>query len=135
MFSFNGCIIAYCCYFGFSHLIHFKGAHIFKSLLLAIFTGCMLAVLFQYGTRQRKKLNSLLLGLGEKSYSLYVVHLPILSLLLSFFKTMKIANPYIIYFSGILGVSFVTLIFYKFIEHPMHNFAVRSSNRVIKRFC
>ena len=70
MLSFNGCILAYCCYFGFSHLIHFKSAHIFKSLLLVIFTGYMLAVLFQYGTRQRGKLNCLLLGLGEKSYSL-----------------------------------------------------------------
>ena len=71
--------------------------------------------------------------IGEYSYSLYVIHLPIVVLLKFFAKDSELGAEPIFYFINILAVIISTALFYNIIEKPSHEYAKSSSNKALQR--
>jgi peptidoglycan/LPS O-acetylase OafA/YrhL len=63
--------------------------------------------------------------LGERSYSLYVVHIPVLGLV----SVLGIAAGRDLYWCAPVAIAVVTLLAYRFVEHPAHEFGRRSRRR------
>ncbi len=67
-------------------------------------------------------IHNLLLRLGEASYSLYLIHLPLLIAMFKIAARLNITNAYIlnfILFTVICILCIISLIFYKIVEKPM----------------
>lgn len=120
--------ILYAIYIVLANYIQFKGSHVFKSLYLAILTAVFLfgMVSFEYKKEAHIISRKLLffVGFGEASYSLYVIHLPIISLVTYFMADFTGLSPTFLYILKIIFVIMATLIFFKFIEKPSHRMAL-----------
>lgn len=129
--AFWKCLLAYVLYFVVSHAMYFKGAHIFKSLLLAMTAAYFLVALFNLSRMNNKPSRNVIydtaVWLGERSYSLYVIHIPVLSLITLFINKNNILGANGIYIATLVAVIIITSIFYVLIERPLHNYAVKSS--------
>ncbi len=72
--------------------------------------------------RRSITVNKFLLKLGESSYSLYLLHLPVVVATLKIIQLMGIRNSLIIHFILILlvaGICYGSIIFFRFVEKPL----------------
>lgn len=134
-------LFIYLSYFIFCLTLHFKGIHLIKSLLFAMNVGFILMFLFQKEHTIKSKSNKsnafftrikiVFTTIGEMSYSLYVVHIPILTMLhFYFFNFFQKTFFYkeIFYCANILIVTIGTILLYYFIEKPSHKYAQKFKN-------
>jgi peptidoglycan/LPS O-acetylase OafA/YrhL len=98
----------------------FPYAAIVHTLVLALALAVSLAVWVRLEMVQPRstQLRRGLAWLGERSYSLYVVHIPVLGLM----SVLGIAAGLDLYWFAPIAVASVTLLAYRFIEHPAHEF-------------
>jgi peptidoglycan/LPS O-acetylase OafA/YrhL len=103
-------------------------APIAHTLILALAVAVSLAVWVRLemvrprDTRIRRGLA----WLGERSYSLYVVHVPTLG----FVSVLGIAAGLDLYWCAPIAIAVVTLLAYRFVEHPAHVFARHGRPRI-----
>lgn len=116
------CILGYGLYLSISHLINFQGAHIFKSILLAILSGMFISSLVDFEIKNNYKRFFGLQYLGLVSYSLYAIHIPIVFFINSSITLQNLYknNLYYIIWVSVIGMTFLT---YMFIEKPFHKMA------------
>lgn len=130
-------IIAYILYVTLSNSINLAGSHIFKSLYLSGMTGVILFAIVSFETNKKPKepnyIVSLMKKIGEYSYSLYVIHIPIVALLNYFAMDSELGAEPIFYLINILSVIIGTALFYNIIEKPSHAYAKASSNKALQR--
>jgi len=127
--------VIYLLYIIVGNFVSFKGGHIFKSLWLAVMTGFVVfwVVLFE-NSLNRKKVSvgtMFMARIGEYSYSLYVVHAPLLILMEYYVVDSLFKSTPLFYFCNIFGVVIFTVLFYKIIEKPSHEYAKISSNKAL----
>jgi peptidoglycan/LPS O-acetylase OafA/YrhL len=129
-------------YLFISHFFNVKGAHYLKSFILAIVTAYLLAILYIYELSKNKSekrqgkydfLTSLFSNLGERSYSLYVIHLPVLTVASYYLARYQITEGVFPYAAKIVAVTIFSAVFYYSIEHPFHRYAVKVSSRALKK--
>lgn len=113
-FRASALLAGYLAYSVISHYVNFKGSHYFKSIALAVLTAYLLGLVFQREHEKPLKGNIVrtLSKIGERSYSLYVVHSPVLSMLALIFVGLSVNNTYIQYGLGILGTAVLTILCY-----------------------
>ncbi len=73
---------------------------------------------------KQKAVHNIFLLLGESSYSLYLVHLPLLFAFIKMTAHFNIQNNFVLHLlllSSIVIICFVSLLFYKWIENPLIN--------------
>lgn len=108
-------------------LLGFKGAYLIRMPLMALFVATALVTILtaeqRFGFAGRAL--SLLAWLGERSYSLYVVHMPVLLVVwgfstAGFFSHDTIIGPRLMAFFASLTVMCFT---YRAIERPSHRYA------------
>ena len=134
--NFKIVLIIYVVYVLCSNLIDFKGSHIFKSLYLALMTGYLLywATSIENISNNKFKYRKFLLPmteLGTYSYSLYVLHRPIINFInyIVIYSTFK--NTFLFYIMNIIAVIIGTLLFYHSVEKPSHKYAIISSEKAL----
>jgi peptidoglycan/LPS O-acetylase OafA/YrhL len=127
--------LGYILYIVISHALQFKGSHFIKSGFLALLAGGFLGYLVRWEDRrwnrsEKSPLSRIFVYLGEQSYSLYVVHLPVLTILtpLLFGSGPTGSIPYVTSFMAVLILSGV---FYAAIEKPSQELGVKVSSRYI----
>jgi peptidoglycan/LPS O-acetylase OafA/YrhL len=112
--------ITYLIYLISSHFVNFVGAHIFKSFLLAIFSGILL---FNVVRREIRFENSMKFfgfdRIGSSAYSLYAIHFPIILISNQILKQINIPSIFV-YLIILLIVGIITFFTFKFIEKPFH---------------
>jgi peptidoglycan/LPS O-acetylase OafA/YrhL len=115
--------IGYLIYYLSSHLINFQGSHIFKSILLAIVSGHLIATVVNLELNSKSNRNYFgFQHIGATAYSLYAIHIPIIFFLNSYLtlNAIPLSNQYyVIWFAVIV----MTLLTYFLIEKPFHNMA------------
>jgi peptidoglycan/LPS O-acetylase OafA/YrhL len=140
-FNYKTAFTGYVMYLITSHVLIFKGAHYINSLGLAILTGYVLCVLHKKenasqidASRPYKRMFiDIFANLGEKSYSLYAVHLPIIAFTSYVLKKINLSGGVYLYIYSVIAVAIFVAIFYYSIERPFHMYAVRSSNNTLER--
>ena len=130
--------VGYAVYFVIGNGIVLRGAHIFKSLLLAVVVGYLLFWVVSSETKNRGRIRGVrLLGfmaaIGERSYSLYLVHLPVLAIFRYFVKGTSISGTSELDVITLLVVMAGTAIFYSLVEKPWHDYAKAASNKALGR--
>ena len=112
-------------YFTTTHLLKIKGLHVVTTPILAISTGLSLILLLRFEQNDKTppvKIGAGLADLGERSYSLYVIHTPII--LTSLYLLGHTNLPHAIYpWLTLLFTLIATEILYHLIERPCHNYA------------
>lgn len=125
------CFLFFGAYLFICTLFAFKGAHVIKSLIFLIVVSALLIALFNHAQIKHRSfvkeyLSIILKKIGETSYSLYVIHIPVLNLL-NYYWSNSFANLLVhlelFYLINILLVIFVTILLYVFVEKPSHNYA------------
>jgi peptidoglycan/LPS O-acetylase OafA/YrhL len=110
----------------FSHNVHFKGSHYLKSLMLA---GNAALLLYVWVGSENKgglpigRLRKGMAWLGERSYSLYAVHFPIITITTGLFTISGVRSWFPNHLVSLAAVLAVTFLSYKYIEYPSHQIA------------
>lgn len=117
--------IGYVFYYSVSHLINFKGSHIFKSFLVALVGGILISTFVEQ--EYKSNFNKKFYGfeyLGLASYSLYAIHVPVIYLINNSTTTQKLGQitTYYLIWISVIGITILT---YLFIEKPFHKIARR----------
>jgi peptidoglycan/LPS O-acetylase OafA/YrhL len=105
-----------------ANLVQFRGAHYGKSALLAAWMGMVLIAVSERSFRPHR----LWVGLGEMSYTLYAVHIPLTAAWVQFVGFATIGSQ--LAFFIFLFAS--TRVLYKLVEAPSHALARRYGNRL-----
>ena len=105
---------AFVLYIALSTTIHLKGSHYPKSLLLAVCAAMLLV-----SWRGKNRFPRMWLMLGEASYSLYVVHFPIILLWVATIGTRGPSNQVLL----ILSIAAAATLAFVFVERPAHRLA------------
>jgi peptidoglycan/LPS O-acetylase OafA/YrhL len=116
---------AFFLYILFGNMIQIKGIHYAKSLYLAIIAG----LLFSYVCKYTYEPHKILIQLGEMSFTLYAIHLPLISLWLDFEWGFSTTNGQVGFFI-LLVVATITV--YRLIELPSHLMSKSFNAKVIK---
>lgn len=127
------CILLYLVYFIFCFTVHFKGIHFINSLLLAIVVAFFLMFFFQKNKRKVVNYNisnlvlirirTVFMKIGEMSYSLYVVHVPVFTLTNYYFFQEALLHEKIFYCVNLLIITISTVLLYRLVEKPSHQHA------------
>jgi len=115
-------VLTFALYVVISKYMNFKGAHYIKSLMLAFWASFMFITLAFLETERNKspgKLVLLLSDLGEKSYSLYEVHISLLVIIPLFVQRIPLENLWIQQFLIIIIAFLLVHIIYKTIENKL----------------
>jgi peptidoglycan/LPS O-acetylase OafA/YrhL len=102
-------------------------AAIAHTLILALAIAVSLAIWVRLEVVRPRftHLRSGLAWLGDRSYSLYVVHIPVLG----FISVLGIAAGLDLYWYAPVAIAVVTLLAYRFVELPAHEFGRRERRR------
>jgi peptidoglycan/LPS O-acetylase OafA/YrhL len=103
-----------------------KGFHVVTTLLLAFLTGValisLLALESQFNQKQ-SRITGIMAALGARSYSLYVVHTPVIFTSLWFFNTHTklqiVSYPPL----ALIAVFISTEVLFRLVERPSHHYA------------
>lgn len=106
---------AFLLYVVLGNLVQIKGGHYAKSLFLAVWAGALLFALCRRHYQPRK----FLVQLGKMSYTLYAVHLPLITLWAFFvgFSTSLSQIAFVAFLSA------ATVVFFLLVESPSHRIA------------
>jgi peptidoglycan/LPS O-acetylase OafA/YrhL len=118
-------VVSYIFYFALTNFIHIKGFYVFTNLLLAALSGAMLILSLLTERRlklQNSKFIKYLAVFGARSYSLYVVHTPVIFITLWYFSTHTILMPSSYPLLVMLAVIVSTEFIFRFIEMPSHQY-------------
>ncbi len=128
-------LLTYVVYVVFCMLVQFKGAHVFKSVYLALMAGLFLLIGADrdMGTQQIGRMGQILTKIGEHSYSLYAVHFPVITLLSYAATGSKIEGSILFYISNIIAVAMASYCLYRFVEKPSHKFARASRKSLLRQ--
>jgi peptidoglycan/LPS O-acetylase OafA/YrhL len=118
--------VGYLCYWALITFVLIKGFHVVTTLLFALLTGAGIISLLTLENKPRQRPNwvaAALALLGKRSYSLYVVHTPVIFITLGpltdHTKIPIFANPWI----ALMAVFIATELLFKFVEQPAHQYA------------
>jgi peptidoglycan/LPS O-acetylase OafA/YrhL len=122
----------------FCNGIHFKGAYVFKSLYLAVMAGYLIWRTTNYEKKGRIDIQSsrvlmFAVALGTYSYSLYVLHLPVVHGVFHWLKDSGYAGTAAQYIITLLIVGAGTWIFYNTIEKRFHRYAIKMSDKWLSK--
>lgn len=124
-------------FFGWSYGVQVKGAHVVKTVLLALATAYML---YTATLRERLagpsqgRLLSWLCALGDRSYSLYVVHTPVIgAAIVGCGWLFGDANASWVRWLAATLILVATAAFYKTVERPSHRYALAQARRIAAR--
>ena len=124
-------VISFFLYVGFCHYINIKGSHYIKSLMFALWNAVFLFHVMSAESKKQREYNWLtkaMAFIGEMSYSLYVVHFPILAITSLFIAQYSIGTSLMIgRLITVVLVFTVTYFTYRFIELPSHRLAKKIS--------
>jgi peptidoglycan/LPS O-acetylase OafA/YrhL len=122
----NIIIVTYLCYLALISFLSIKGLHVVTTLLLALLTGGLLVELVNFEEKlspRQAKIVKIMAKLGKRSYSLYVVHTPVIFTSL-WFLSSHTNVPIFSYSLAILIIVFIaTELMYRFVENPTHHYA------------
>ncbi len=110
-----------------THIIHIKGFHVVTTLLLAIATGVTLVALLSLEFHNKLPLANgrrVLAFWGERSYSLYVIHTPMILLTRLYCDRYLHISSYVPWIALIITLLAAEFIF-KAVEAPSHRLARR----------
>ena len=106
--------------------VHIKGFYVVTTLLLALLTGASLIILLTLESKLSKrqtKIAAIMAIVGARSYSLYVVHTPVIFITIWFFSKYT-SLPELSYSVLTLMVVFIaTELMFRFVEKPSHRYA------------
>lgn len=123
-------------YLGMTHLIVFKGSYFISSPILALFAGVLLYTVSIGEALGLIKANVLLFSLaklGERSYSLYAIHMPIIIWILFLHQAFHCSlNQLELRLICIITVFIITEITYKYLEKPSHNAALKMATVILR---
>lgn len=116
----------YLCYVLLISFVHIKGFYVVTTLLLALLTGASLIILLTLESKLSKrqtKIAAIVATVGARSYSLYVVHTPIIFMTI-WFLSKHTSLPVLSYSALTLIVVFIaTELMFRFVEQPSHRYA------------
>ena len=114
-------------YLAFSYLVHFRGAHFFTTPILALHAAALLHTMMTAESRLRRSgLVARALGaLGQRSYSLYAVHTPVIALATAGFLSTDLRSLIGFRIAVVVAVAAVTEAVYRLVEAPSHRLAAR----------
>ena len=119
----------YLCYLLIITFVHIKGFHVVTTLLLALLTGGWLISLLTLEsklTQRKNKIAATMALLGARSYSLYVVHTPVIFTMLWFLTKHTTLPVYSYALLTLIMVFIVTELMFRLIEQPSHQYAMQS---------
>jgi peptidoglycan/LPS O-acetylase OafA/YrhL len=111
-----------------SHVIDFRGSHYLKNGLLAAWTGYTLAKLCaweQSTNRVAPRAIEWLRAIGERSYSLYALHFPLLTITAYLLIEADRQGPWTIRLLPLLVAALGAALCYRYLERPSHELARR----------
>jgi peptidoglycan/LPS O-acetylase OafA/YrhL len=118
--------VGYFLYFVLITYVKIKGFHVVTTLLLASLTGIALISLLALENQLSQKqsgIAGIMAALGARSYSLYVVHTPVIFTSLWFFTTHTdlaiVSYPAL----ALIAVFISTEILFRLVERPSHHYA------------
>ena len=118
--------VTYLCYFLLITFVYIKGFHVVTTVLLALLTGGMLISLLTLESKLSKRqtrIAAVMALIGERSYSLYVVHTPVIFATL-WFLSVYTKLPIFSYPLVTLIIVFIaTELMFRYVEQPTHHYA------------
>ncbi len=117
---------AYLCYLVMISFVPIKGFHVMTTLLLALLTGGLLISLLTLENKlsQRQvELATIMSIFGARSYSLYVVHTPVIFTTLWFLGTQTSLPVFSYPLITLMVVFMATELMFRFVELPSHQYA------------
>jgi peptidoglycan/LPS O-acetylase OafA/YrhL len=122
LWRFSGMLIVY---WIAARFLQFRGGHLLTTLLLAAAAGLAILDLTSATPRVPGLLGGALAWVGERSYSLYAVHTPVLFLVwIAFVSTFRHASS-LLSVLQVAAVFAVTIVLYESVERPSHHVARR----------
>lgn len=122
--------VAFLLYVGFCHYVNIKGSHYLKSLILALWSAGLLFYVASAESRKKSDYNWLtktMSFVGKISYSLYVVHWPILVVITLLITQYGVGNYFLIgKLLPVILVFIVAYFAYRFIELPSYRLAKKT---------
>ncbi len=118
--------VTYLCYLCMITFVHIKGFHVVTTILLALLTGEMLIGLLTLETKlsqRQTKIAALMALLGTRSYSLYVVHTPVIIVTIWFISTHTTLPKFSYPLLTLVVVFIATELLFRFVEQPSHKYA------------
>ncbi len=129
--SHNGALIklaflitgGYLCYLLLISFIHIKGFYVVTTLLLALLTGGLLICLLVLESKLNQwqiRIAGFMAIVGERSYSLYVVHTPVILTMLWFLSAHTNLSIFSYPWITLSLVFIATELMFRFVEQPSH---------------
>jgi peptidoglycan/LPS O-acetylase OafA/YrhL len=118
--------VGYLCYLGLITFVQIKGFHVVTSLLLALLTGGVLISLLTLESKlsqQQTRIAAVMALLGGRSYSLYVVHTPVIFTTLWFLSAHTTLPIFSYPLLTLMVVLIATELMFRFVEQPSHQYA------------
>lgn len=118
--------VTYLCYLSLITFVHIKGFHVVTTVLLALLTGGMLIGLLTLESKlsqRQTKIVALMALLGTRSYSLYVVHSPVIVTTLWFLSAHTTLPIFSYPLLTLMVVFIATELMFRFVEQPSHQYA------------
>lgn len=106
-----------------AQFLRFRGGHLITTILLAVAAAFIVLDLTLAESHRRSTAVEIALAwLGERSYSLYAVHTPVLALMWFMFEWLRQPSSLasIVLLAGVLVAAIVS---YETVEHPSHSWA------------
>lgn len=119
-------IVTYLCYLSLITFLHIKGFHVVTTVLLALLTGGMLIGILSLESKlsqRQTRITSVMALLGARSYSLYVVHTPVIFTTLWFLSVYTKLPVFSYPLVTLMVVFIVTELMFRFVEQPSHQHA------------
>jgi len=118
--------VIYLCYLALITFLHIKGLHVLTTVLLSLLTGGLLIGLVNLERKlspRQAKIAKVMAQLGTRSYSLYVVHTPVIFTTLWFLSAYTKLPLFIYPFLTLMVVIISTELMFRFVERPTHQYA------------
>lgn len=116
----------YLCYLLLTTFVHIKGLHVVITIGLALIIGGLLIILLILESKfsqRHNKIAAIMAIFGARSYSLYVVHTPVIFATLWFLITQTSLPEFSYPALTLIMVIITTELMFRFVERPSHYYA------------
>ena len=111
--------------------IFFANYEMLRAATYGIAAACVLSFFVALQNEKENSAPKLLSSIGDASYSLYLIHPILLSLLFSIIhRTTGETHLALFTLAGLITIIFASIIWYRIIESPLHNFTKKITSRL-----